>query len=106
MANPPGTIYSQRLVLRLNDPDNDEDCWKLIRTYNDEGGELGGITRVGIKTPEDVRRRNRKGGPKQKDCTKSAAPEGLWHPVFLKDDNSEAGEIIGSISMSNRSTMP
>ena len=65
----PILLYTDRLMLRMADPDSDEDCQKLLNKYNDELGGQGGNSQVGMKTIADIRRKHEVHGPRPEYCT-------------------------------------
>lgn len=105
----PTVLHTDRLTLRLADPDDEEDCQKIIALYTDPNASIGGNARVGVNTPEDVRAKHRKQGARQELCTKAVAPKGIVHLVFLRDDGGRGegeGEFMGMVAMNFRKELP
>ncbi|CAJ2506518.1 Uu.00g006480.m01.CDS01 [Anthostomella pinea] len=109
MDRPTGDLTTERLVLRLVDPNNSEHCRRFIRVLSDPSAGLGGNAQVGIKTVKHVQAKHKRHMPKQELCTKAPAPPGMIHLVYLKPPEGKEeteDDLIGLVSVSFRSEMP
>ena len=106
----PYTFSTDRLVLRLADPNSDQDCERIVATVQDPEAGKGGNNRVGLNCIEDVRYMYEVQGPRAEDCTLVAVPPGKFLLVFLRSARSpeedDEGDFIGIITMTFRREMP
>src|ERR1700761_3768295 len=101
-------LITERLHLRLADPDDPTACTAIIRLYNDPHSGLGGNALVNVKTPQDVLRKYELHGPKARFCTLAPPPKGIGHLIYLPntENEDEEGTLSGMITMSFRAEMP
>lgn len=100
-------LFTERLKLRLADPDDDADCLEILRLYTDPNAGAGGNSRVGIDSVAGVRGKHKVSGPKPEYCTIAPPPKGMFFLVYLPSTKpGKEEELVGNVAMSFRPEMP
>lgn len=106
----PTVLHTDRLRLRLADPNDRSDSLEVISLYNDPNGGKGGNAQVGINTVEDVQHKHKVHGPKAHQCTLADPPAGLDFLVYLEKpdagEEDKQGALVGQMAMSFREEIP
>lgn len=100
-------LHTERLKLRLADPDDDADCLEIVRLYTDSNAGKGGNSRTGVDSIHGVREKHRMSGPRAEYCTLAPPPKGMFFLVYLP--STEPGQndtLIGNVAISFRPEMP
>lgn len=105
--NGPTILFTERLKMRLADPDDDADCLEIVRLYTDPNAGKGGNSRTGVDSIEGVRSKHRVSGPRAEFCTLAPPPKGMFFLVYLPaKEPSGQDTLIGNVAMSFRPEMP
>ena len=102
-------LYTDRLILRLNDPLKDEDCQLMLKIVNDQESGKGGVTKIGISSIEDVRYKHEMHAPRAEFCTLAPPPRGMYFLVYLRQNiegKDVEGDLVGLVSIAFRREMP
>lgn len=105
----PYILYTDRLILRLNDPLRDDDCELMLKIVNDQEGGKGGVNKVGLHSIEDVRYKNKIQRARAEFCTLAPPPKGTYFLVYLRqiiENKNVEGDLVGLISIAFRPEMP
>lgn len=102
----PYTLQTERLSLRLANPNSAEDCEKILKTYTDDQTGAGGHGKVGLSSIEDIRYKYFLHGPRADFCTLAPPPQGHFFLVSLRQDGNVEGDYIGIAGISFRASMP
>lgn len=102
------TIYTDRLILRLADPNHDRDCSRILEVIRDPEGGKGGMSKTGMNSIDDVRYKHEAHGPRPQDCPLAPTLRGMFMLVFVRDSTNpdEEGEFVGMNSVAFRREMP
>ena len=105
----PYILYTDRLILRLNDPSKDEDCQLMVKVVNGQESGKGGVAKIGISSVEDVRYKQKVHGLRAEFCTLAPPPRGIYFMVYLRhtiEGKDVEGDFVGLISIACRCEMP
>ncbi|KAK3046603.1 hypothetical protein LTR09_011951 [Extremus antarcticus] len=97
----PTTLRTERLKLRMVNPDSLSDLQELIGLYTAYHTRSGGAT-PSIANMDDIRLKHELMGPRAEFCTLTPPPKGMFHLIYLLDGDTP----IGHIAFSFRSEMP
>lgn len=101
-------ISTTRLLLRLANPWDTEDCQEIVKTYDDPDRPES-RSASGIRTVADVREKFTRHGPREEYCTLAPPPNGMMFLVYLvneiEDANKSNEALIGSVMLSTRPEM-
>ncbi len=85
----PVILRSERLILRLVDPDSDVDCQKIVDSITDPNAGKGGNAKIGIENIEDVRKKIKICGPTVEYCTLAPPPRSNLFLIHLPTDDGQ-----------------
>lgn len=99
------TLRTERLKLRLIDPDSQSDLEEYVRLYNSHRKDAGGSDNLPPSMTVDyLRLKHELHSPKAELCTLSPPPKGYIHLIYLLNDNGEDA-LIGNVNMAFRPEM-
>lgn len=105
----PTVLQTERLKLRMVDPNDTSDLEELISLYNAYHARSGGAT-PSITSIDDIRLKHELAGPRADFCTLTPPPKGMFHLIYLlaseTADDNDSGTPLGHIAVSFRSEMP
>ncbi|KAK5172173.1 uncharacterized protein LTR77_003811 [Saxophila tyrrhenica] len=107
----PTTLKTDRLILRLLDPDSESDCQEFVGLYERYiTRKVGPIPNV--PTVQDIRLKHERTRPKAELCTLASPPRGMIHFIYLQafendgHNTSDSGPLVGHVLLSFRDEMP
>ena len=97
----PVILRSERLILRLVDPNSDADVQKVVNLYNAHNAKNGGNSQTSKENLDTIRAKLRVYSPMAEFCTRAPPPYSSFLLLHLpgEDGRAEGDHVRGSAGL-------